>query len=58
MDTLTEQRHEHAHDACCGGHGAAAAPPAVSSGTPFRTATMDCAAEESEIRAALKDIAG
>ena len=59
MDTLTGHRHEHAHEACCSGHeAAAAAPSAVTSGTAFRIATMDCAAEESEIRAALSGIAG
>ena len=52
MDSPTAHRHRHqhsqAHDACCGGAGAAAA--AVAAGTPFRIATMDCAAEEAEIR--------
>ena len=60
MDTLTPHRHDHDHDhdACCGGHEAATAAPAATSGTPFRIATMDCAAEEAEIRAAVAGIAG
>ena len=49
--------HDHGHDACCGAPETAAAPlPA--GGTRWRIATMDCAAEEAEIRAALANIAG
>ena len=51
-----------ADDACCGSACAAAvAVPATSKrsiGTVFRIATMDCSAEESEIRRALEKVAG
>ena len=54
---------------CCGGHDHAPAAPALAPAAPadlgadpgasrFRIATMDCAAEESEIRRALDPIAG
>ncbi len=50
---------------CCGGHAhaaptppAAAHPGADTGATRFRIATMDCTAEESEIRRALDPIAG
>lgn len=61
----TENAHkDHAADACCATEAKASAPssaPAASStskGTVFRISTMDCAAEESEIRRALEPISG
>ena len=47
----------HADGACCASPRTAAAP-APAAGTRFRIASMDCAAEESEIRAAVAGIAG
>ena len=49
--------HLHADGACCAAPRTAAAP-APAAGTRFRIASMDCAAEESEIRAAVAGIAG
>ncbi|SFU90898.1 Cd2+/Zn2+-exporting ATPase [Polaromonas sp. YR568] len=45
---------------CCGGHAPATAAPGPmgAGGQLFRIATMDCSAEESEIRRALEPIAG
>lgn len=61
----TESAHKgHAADACCAADVKVSAPssaPTASStpkGTVFRISTMDCAAEESEIRRALEPISG
>ncbi|HRP28124.1 MAG TPA: cation-transporting P-type ATPase, partial [Burkholderiaceae bacterium] len=50
--------HGHAHDACCAAPPDAAGPPPDARGVRLRIATMDCAAEEAEIRAALGGLAG
>jgi len=50
----------HNHSGCCGAPAPAAATPVPlgAGGQLFRIATMDCSAEESEIRRALEPIAG
>ena len=53
--------HEHPHEPCCrtdAGVPAEVAAQPAGEGAVFRIPTMDCAAEESEIRTALKNIAG
>lgn len=61
----TENAHKgHAADACCAADVKVSAPSSAptssstSKGTVFRISTMDCAAEESEIRRALEPIPG
>lgn len=64
MNSKENAYNDHAADACCAADAKASAPapapPAgfVSKGTVFRISTMDCAAEESEIRRALEPISG
>ena len=62
MDASTQPTHDHPHGhphphahPHADDHGGSAVPTA---GTRFRIATMDCAAEETEIRAAVSAIAG
>ncbi|WP_411877899.1 heavy metal translocating P-type ATPase [Polaromonas sp. YR568] len=59
-NTLASSHHAPAGD-CCGAPHAAAVPVPVipgAAGRTFRIATMDCSAEESDIRRALEPIAG
>ena len=50
--------HEHAHGHAAGGDAPPAGPDAAPSAAVFRVPTMDCAAEESEIRRALAKVSG
>ena len=61
ISSATTKTHTHPSTcgACAGDSAPVAPPPAVADGTTrFRIATMDCAAEESEIRRAVDPIAG
>jgi Cd2+/Zn2+-exporting ATPase len=56
--------HDHAQDACCApdltpsARAASSADDAAVAGTRFRISAMDCMTEETEIRRALRDLAG